>query len=57
MKFVTNATSIANFSNSDNERYEAELAKRHAEMEALLWEQEEKEQFECQARKEAKITE
>jgi len=37
-----NATSIANFSDSDNERYKAKLARRHAETEALLQEQEEK---------------
>jgi len=37
-----NATSIANFSDSDNERYKAKLARRHAEIEALLQEQEEK---------------
>ena len=41
-----NATSIVNFSDSNNECYEAELARRCAEMEALLWEQEEKERLE-----------
>ena len=30
-------TSIANLSDSDDELYEAELARRHAEVEALLW--------------------
>jgi len=29
-------TSIANLSDSDDELYEAELARRHAEVEALL---------------------
>jgi len=52
-----NATSIANFSDSNNERYKAELARRHAETEALLQEQEEKEWLEHQAQKETKITE
>jgi len=52
-----NATSIANFSDSDDKHYEAELTRRCAEMEALLQEQKEKEQLECQARKEAKIAE
>jgi len=49
--------SIANFSDSNNECYEAQLAKRHAKTEVLLSEQEEKERLEHQARKEAKITE
>ena len=53
----TNAISNANLSNLDDEHYEAQLARRHAEMEALLWEQEEKEWLECQARKEAKLAE
>jgi len=44
-----NTTSIANFSNSDNDHYKAELARRRAEIEALLQEQKEKEWFECQA--------
>jgi len=52
-----NATSNANISDSDDERYKAQLARRHAEAEALLREQEEKEQLECQTRKEAKIAE
>jgi len=53
----TNAISNANLFNSDDERYKAQLARRHAETEALLWEQEEKERLECQARKEAKLAE
>jgi len=52
-----NATSIANFSNSNNEHYKAKLARRHAETEALLQEQEEKEWLEHQAQKETKIME
>jgi len=44
-----NTTFIANFSESDDECYEAEIARRHTEMEALLQEQEEKEQLEYQA--------
>ena len=32
----TNAISNANLSNLDDEHYEAQLARRHAEMEALL---------------------
>jgi len=52
-----NAASTANSSNSNDEHYEAQLARRHAEMEALLREQEEKERLEYQARKEVKITE
>jgi len=31
-----NSTSIANLSDSDNERYKAELARKRAEAEALL---------------------
>jgi len=50
-------SSIANLSDSNDERYEANLARRRAKTEALLREQEEKEQLECQARKEAKIAE
>ena len=53
----SNATSNANFSDSDNERYKAQLARKRAETEALLWEQEEKEWLECQAQKETKIAE
>jgi len=50
-----NTTSIVNFSDSNDDCYEAELARRRAKMKALLWEQKEKERFECQAQKEAKI--
>ena len=52
-----NTTSIVNFSDSNDDCYEAELARRYAKIEALLREQEGKEQFECQAQKEAKIAE
>jgi len=38
-----NNTFTANFSDSDNEHYEAKLARRRAKTEALLQEQEEKE--------------
>ena len=44
-----------NFSNSNNECYEAELARRCAEAETLLWQQEEKEHIEYQAQKEMKL--
>jgi len=44
-----NATFIANFSDSNNKCYKAELARRRAETEALLLEQEEKEWLERQA--------
>jgi len=50
-------SSIANLSDSDNERYEASLARKRAEVEALLSEQEQKEQLEQQAQKEVKLTE
>ena len=50
-------SSLGNISDSDDERYEANLAKKHAEAEALLREQEQKERAERQARKEAKIAE
>jgi len=50
-------TSIANLSDSDNELYKTELARRHAEAETLLQQQEEKKCLECQAQKEAKIVE
>jgi len=53
----TNATSNANFSDSDDKRYEAQLARRHAEIEALLQEQEEKERLKRQAWKEVKLAE
>jgi len=55
MSFVS--TSTANLFNSDDEYYEAEIAKRHAEMEVLLYQQEEKEQLEHQARRDAKVAE
>jgi len=50
-------SSITNLSDSDDERYEASLARKRAEAEALLREQEQKEQLERQARKEVKLTE
>jgi len=50
-------SSIANLSDSDDERYEASLAKKRAEAEALLREQEQKERLERQAQKEVKIAE
>ena len=50
-------SSIANLSDSDDERYEANLARKHAKAETLLWEQEQKEQLERQAWKEAKLAE
>jgi len=52
-----NSTSIANLSDSNDESYEAGLARRCAEVETLLRQQEEKERLECQARKEAKAAE
>jgi len=52
-----NFISIANLSDSDNECYEAELARIHTEAETLLQQQEEKEWLECQAQKKAKIAE
>jgi len=48
---------LGNISDSDDECYEANLAKKRAEVEALLREQEQKECTERQARKEAKIAE
>jgi len=45
MSFVP--TSTANLSNSDDEHYEAKIARRCAETEALLHQQKEKEQLEC----------
>ena len=51
------STSITNLSDSDDELYEAELARRCTEAETLLRQQEEKERLECQAQKEAKIAE
>ena len=52
-----NFTWIANFFDSDDESYEAGLARRHAEAETLLWQQEEKERLERQAHKKAKMAE
>jgi len=52
-----NSTSIANLSDSDDESYEAELARRYAEAETLLRQQEEKKRLERQARKEVKMVE
>jgi len=48
-------SSLGNISDSDDKCYEANLAKKRAEVEALLREQEQKERVERQARKEAKI--
>ena len=50
-------SSIANLSDSDDERYEASLARKRAKAKTLLWEQEQKERLERQARKEAKLAE
>jgi len=52
-----NSTLIVNLSDSDDESYEAGLARRCAEAEHLLRQQEEKERLERQARKEAKMAE
>ena len=52
-----NSTSIVNLSDSDDESYEAGLARRRAEAEILLRQQEEKEHLERQVRKEAKVAE
>jgi len=52
-----NSTLIANLSDSDDESYEAGLARRRAEAENLLRQQKEKERLERQACKEAKIAE
>jgi len=41
--------SLGNISDSDDECYEANLANKRAEAEALLREQERKERVECQA--------
>jgi len=49
--------SIANLSDSDNECYEASLARKCVEAEAVLQEQEQKEWLKQQARKEAKLAE
>ena len=50
-------SSTGNISDSDDERYEANLAKKRAEAEALLREQEQKDRLECQVRKKAKLEE
>jgi len=50
-------SSLGNISDSDDKRYEANLAKKCAEAEALLREQERKGRAERQARKEARIAE
>jgi len=50
-------SSLGNISDSNDERYEANLVKKRAEAEALLREQEQKECAERQVRKEAKIAE
>ena len=50
-----NSTSIANLSDSNDKSYEAGLARRCAEAETLLQQQEEKERLERQACKEAKM--
>ena len=55
MSFVS--TSTANLFDSDDEHYEAEIARRCTEIEALLCQQKEKEQLECQAWRDMKITE
>jgi len=52
-----NSTSIANLSDSNDESYKAELARRCAEAGTLLRQQEEKEHLERQACKEAKMAE
>ena len=52
-----NSTSIANLSDSNDKCYETDLARKRAEMKALLWKQEEKECFDCQAQREAKLVE
>jgi len=49
-----NSTSITN---SDDESYEAELARRRAEAETLLRQQKEKKRLEHQAHKEVKMAE
>jgi len=52
-----NSNSVAILSDSDDKRYEAQLARRCTEAETLFHQQEEKERLECQAHKEAKIAE
>jgi len=54
MSFSNTVTTLLD---SDDEYYEAQLARRHAEAETLLRQQEKKECLECQAHKEAKIAE
>jgi len=53
MSFNSNSVDI--LSDSDDERYKAQLARRHAEVETLLRQQEEKKCLERQAHKEVKI--
>jgi len=50
-----NSNSVATLSNSDDEYYKVQLARRRTETETLLCQQEEKEHLERQAHKEAKI--
>jgi len=50
-------SSTSNISDSDDERYEANLAKKHAEAEALLREQEQKNRLKRQVQKKAKLKE
>jgi len=50
-------SSLGNISDSDDELYEANLAKKRAEAKALFREQEQKEWEERQARKQARIVE
>jgi len=52
-----NSNLVVTLSDSDDECYEAQLARRHAEAETLLCQQEEKECLEHQAHKEVKIAE
>ena len=52
-----NHTSIVNLSDSDDESYEAGLARSRAKAETLLRQQKEKERLECQVRKDAKAAE
>jgi len=54
MSFSNTVTALLD---SDDERYEAQLARRCAEAEILFRQQEEKERLEHQAHKEAKIAE
>ena len=50
-------SSTGNISDSDDEHYKANLAKKRAEAEALLQEQEQKDQLERQVQKKAKLEE